>query len=119
VRPVLIALREAAAAYEVVVPDGRRVAVFPVEGGFHVVDALCPHGGAPLAGGRIRGGRVHCPWHWYAFDLGTGACRTAAQYRLGVHPVVERDGRWYADVGERPPARSWAERLRAHVRGEA
>lgn len=116
---MLIALQDADAPYEEVAPDGRRFAVFPTGDGFHVVDALCPHNGGPLVEGRIRGGRVHCPWHWYAFDLGTGACRTAAQYRLGVHPVVERDGRSYADVGERPPARSWAERLRAHARGEA
>jgi nitrite reductase/ring-hydroxylating ferredoxin subunit len=116
---VLIALRDAGGPYEVVAPDGRRFAVFPAEDGFHVVDALCPHNGGPLVEGRVREGRVHCPWHWYAFDLDTGACRTAAQVRLGVHPVVERDGRWYADVGKRPPVRSWAERLRAHARGEA
>jgi nitrite reductase/ring-hydroxylating ferredoxin subunit len=115
---MLLPLPEGDGPREVVAPDGRRFAVFPVDGGHHVTDALCPHNAGPLVEGRIRHGRVHCPWHWYAFNLETGACRTAAQYRLGVYPVVEHEGRPHADVGERPAARSWAERLRAHARGE-
>lgn len=115
----LIPLRASETPYEVVVPDGRRFAVFPTEDGFHVTDADCPHNAGPLVQGRIRDGRVHCPWHWYAFDLETGACRTAEQHRLGVYPVTERDGRSCADVGEKPAARSWSERLRAHARGES
>lgn len=98
--------------------DGRDFAVFVVDGRFRVTDALCPHNRGPLVDGRIHGGRVLCPWHWYQFDLDTGACLTAARHRLGVHPVLERDGLWFADVGGPPVRRSWAERLRAHARGE-
>ena len=115
---MLLPLGDGDGPREIVAPDGRRFAVLPGDGAVHVTDALCPHNGGPLAEGRVRNGRVHCPWHWYAFDLETGACRTAERYRLGVHPVVQRDGRWYADVGEAPVRRSWAERLRAHARGE-
>ncbi len=100
-------------------PDGRRFAVFPDAGGFRVTDAACPHNGGPLEQGWVRDGEtLVCPWHWYRFDLATGRCTTQAQYRLGVHPAVRRDGRWYADVGEPPAPRSWSERLRAHARGE-
>ena len=58
-----------------------------------------------------------CPWHWYRFDLDTGACATNPDYRLRTYPVLVRDGARYADVGEPPPSPSWSERLRAHARG--
>lgn len=99
--------------------DGRRFAVFAVEGGVRVTDAVCPHNQGPLEQGWLREGRVVvCPWHWYRFDLDTGECETAPQHRLGTYPVLERDGAWFADVGAPTPALSWAERLRAHARGD-
>ena len=58
-----------------------------------------------------------CPWHWYRFDLDSGACATSPRHRLAVHPVLRVDGAWFADVGEKPPTLSWSERLRAHARG--
>ena len=67
--------------------------------------------------GSATGTTLVCPWHWYRFDLDTGACATNSDYRLATYPIVERDGQWFADVGEPPVARSWAERLRAHARG--
>ncbi|MGI5132645.1 Rieske (2Fe-2S) protein [Pseudonocardia sp. CA-107938] len=112
-----------APAWTVRADDGRELAVFRVgdESGveFRVTDAVCPHNKGPLAQGWVRdGGTLVCPWHWYRFDLATGACATTPQYRLRTYPVVERDGRWFAEVGAPPVARSWAERLRAHARGE-
>lgn len=99
--------------------DGRRFAVFEVDGGYGVTDALCPHNGGPLEQGWLRDGRtVVCPWHWYRYDLDSGACETSPQHVLGVYPVVDLDGVPHADVGEPPVALSWAERLRAHARGE-
>lgn len=98
--------------------DGRRFAVFPIEGGFRVTDAECPHNRGPLAQGRIDGRTVVCPWHWYRFDLDSGQCATSPRHPLAVHPVVQRDGVWFADVGEKPAALSWSERLRAHARSE-
>lgn len=97
--------------------DGRAFAVFLVDGQPHVVDAACPHNKGPLDQGWVReGSTVTCPWHWYRYDLETGACLTTPELRLGVHPVVERDGELYADVGDPPRALSWSERLRAHAR---
>jgi nitrite reductase/ring-hydroxylating ferredoxin subunit len=96
--------------------DGRRFAVFPIDGGFRVTDAECPHNRGPLAQGRVDGRTLVCPWHWYRFDVDTGACSTSPQHVLGVHPVREIDGVTYADVGDPPRAMSWSERLRAHAR---
>lgn len=97
--------------------DGRRFVVLALSDGFRVVDARCPHNGGPLEQGWVRDGTtLTCPWHWYRFDLDTGACSTAPRYRLGVHPVHERDGVHYADVGEPARPLSWSERLSAHAR---
>lgn len=119
---MLVALGEAAGrtAWTVTSPDGREFAVFagPDAGSVRVTDAGCPHRGGPMVEGRVADGEVRCPWHWYRFDLATGACRTTDAHELGVYPVVERDGRWFADVGEPPAVLSWSERLRAHARGQ-
>ncbi len=100
------------------VHDGRTYAVFTVDGEVVVTDGTCPHKGGPLVEGVLREGAVVCPWHWYTFDLRTGQCRTANEVALHRHEIVDVDGRLHARV--RPPvAASWAERLRAHARGEA
>ncbi|MFN0280771.1 MAG: Rieske (2Fe-2S) protein [Kineosporiaceae bacterium] len=105
------------------VHEGHAYAVFTLEGGAGdrgrevvVTDGVCPHKGGPLAEGVLRDGAVVCPWHWYTFDLATGACRTADEVSLRRHPVVEVAGRLHARVSA-PVRRSWAEVLRAHARG--
>jgi nitrite reductase/ring-hydroxylating ferredoxin subunit len=108
-----------APAWTVRAGDGRVFAVFPIGGGFRVTDAVCPHNKGPLDQGWVREGTtLVCPWHWYRFDLDTGACATNSDYRLATYPVVERDGQWFADVGDPSVVRTWAERLRAHARGD-
>ena len=116
---MLVALGEPTGDARVVeADDGRRFAVFPVEGGFRVTDAECPHNRGPA--GRRAGSTAEtlvCPWHWYRFDLDTGRCATSPRHHLAVHPVVRVEGAWFADVGEKAVALSWSERLRAHARG--
>lgn len=119
---MLVPLGEAGGrtAWRVTAPDGRAFAVFAVAGRLHVTDAQCPHNKGPLVEGTIRDERtLVCPWHWFRFDLETGACANHHRYDLRVYPVVERDGAWYADVGDPPRPQSMAERLRAHARGES
>lgn len=53
--------------------DGKKVAVFNVDGAFYALDDECPHAGAPLSSGFVQGGKVGCPWHGADFDLRTGA----------------------------------------------
>jgi nitrite reductase/ring-hydroxylating ferredoxin subunit len=116
---MLVALGDPAGrtAWTVSSPDGREFAVFlPDAGSVRVTDAGCPHRGGPMVEGRVADGEVRCPWHWYRFDLDTGECRTTDAHHLAVYPVLERDGAWFADVGEPAPVLSWSERLRAHAR---
>lgn len=60
--------------------DGRKV--FHVEGvsvlvvrvgeGFRAVSNKCPHLGLPLAGGKVDGETITCPFHGSKFDLNSG-----------------------------------------------
>ncbi|HZT82202.1 MAG TPA: non-heme iron oxygenase ferredoxin subunit [Gemmataceae bacterium] len=53
--------------------NGRKIALFNVEGKFHAIDDTCPHRGAPLWEGELIGNEVTCPWHGARFDVTTGA----------------------------------------------
>lgn len=45
---------------------------FVVGGREVIVPERCPHKGAPLAEGTIKGMFLECPWHGATFDLRTG-----------------------------------------------
>jgi nitrite reductase/ring-hydroxylating ferredoxin subunit len=53
---------------------GRKVAVFNVDGVYHVISNECGHQGGPLGEGKLEGFSVTCPWHQWKFDVTTGHC---------------------------------------------
>jgi nitrite reductase (NADH) small subunit len=116
-RPELVPLERPAGQKQWSFSHGGRVfAVFLDGDELHVTDGACPHNGGPLAEGLVREGVVTCPWHWYAYELATGRCRTAAGYELRRYPVVEEGGLLYASIPPAEPVRSWSQILRAHAR---
>jgi len=68
--------------------DGRSIGVFNIRGRFYALRSSCPHQGAPLCLGIIKGmniatkpfeiyyGRedeiIKCPWHGWEFEIATG-----------------------------------------------
>ena len=52
--------------------NGRRVALFNLDGSFYAMDDVCTHRGAPLSEGEVMGKEVQCPWHGALFDIATG-----------------------------------------------
>lgn len=52
--------------------EGKRIALFKLEGEIYALDDACPHEGGPLSEGLIEGGAVECPWHQSRFDIKTG-----------------------------------------------
>lgn len=66
------------------------LAVFNLDGVFHVTDDRCTHGDASLADGEIDAeeGVVECPWHQGAFHIATGKpCGAPCTVALKVYPV--------------------------------
>jgi nitrite reductase/ring-hydroxylating ferredoxin subunit len=60
---------------------------------WYAIAPWCTHAGAPLDGGRIAGGKIHCPLHGAAFDLATGAALTPPAFRkIPIYPVRIVDG---------------------------
>lgn len=72
--------------------DGRELALYNVAGGFHAVENFCPHKGAPLADGELRGHAIECSWHGWLFDVRTGTCLNRNSQPLETYEVVVEDG---------------------------
>lgn len=61
--------------------DGLPVAIFNVEGEYYGISNRCIHKGGPLGEGVLHSDlptidedrkSLHCPWHYWEFDLETG-----------------------------------------------
>lgn len=86
---------------------GRSIGVFNVRGTFVAVRNVCPHEGAPVCLGPVRGttlasepgeyrwGRegeiLACPWHGWEFDLLTGKALADPRRHLQRYTVTVRD----------------------------
>ena len=55
--------------------DGTQIAVARLEGSEKIVafENRCPHVNGPIGLGKIAGNAVTCPWHFFRFDVETGA----------------------------------------------
>ena len=63
--------------------DGKVIALFALEGGYHAIDDTCPHRGGPLSEGPVEGEAVMCPWHGSTFNVKSGDVLTPPA-RTGV-----------------------------------
>jgi nitrite reductase/ring-hydroxylating ferredoxin subunit len=77
-----------------VVLQGRKIALFNLDGKFHALDDTCSHADASLSEGelRVEGCRctVECPEHGSQFDLQTGQALTLpATQPVKRYPVRE------------------------------
>ncbi len=77
--------------------DGHRIAIFRAAGGWHAIDAVCPHRGGPLADGIVCDSAVICPLHERRFDLRTGAALTTGD-GVAAHAVELRGERVYVTL---------------------
>lgn len=94
---------------------GRDHAVWrDADGALHAHPDRCPHRGMPLSLGVVRGDRLHCAYHGWAFD-GSGACRAIPAQAdlepprgvaLSTRAVQERDGVVWLDVDAEAPGSS-------------
>jgi nitrite reductase (NADH) small subunit len=52
--------------------QGRKIALFNLEGRYQAIDDACPHRGGPLSEGEVQGDVVTCPWHGATFKIPSG-----------------------------------------------
>ena len=52
--------------------EGKKIALFNVEGSFYAIDDSCTHRGGPLSQGFVEEKQVRCPWHGALFDVTNG-----------------------------------------------
>ncbi len=70
--------------------DGKKIALFNLEGSFYAIHDTCTHRGGPLSEGEIEGEQVTCPWHGAIFDIKSGevlgppAPKGVARYNVRV-----------------------------------
>ena len=68
--------------------QGKRIALFNLDGRFFALDNTCTHRGGPLAEGELSGHEVTCPWHGATFDVRTGeVVGPPAQQAVASYPV--------------------------------
>ena len=81
-------------------PGGHRLAVYNVDGEFHVTDDLCTHGQSSLSEeGMLNGRIVECGWHFGAFDVTTGeAIQMPCREPLKTWPVTVIGDSVYIDA---------------------
>lgn len=53
--------------------QGKKIALFNLEGRYYAIDNTCTHRGGPLSEGELEGDEVTCPWHGAKFKVTSGA----------------------------------------------
>lgn len=77
--------------------EGHPVLVLHHEGAVYAFDNICIHRKRELVKGAILNGKLVCPGHQWAFELGTGY-ESVKQECQPTHPVLIDDGRVFVDV---------------------
>ena len=72
--------------------NDKEVAIFNVDGTFHVIDNVCKHRGGPLGEGELEGDTVTCPWHAWQYNVKTGVCVTKEGITQDKYEVRVEDG---------------------------
>jgi nitrite reductase/ring-hydroxylating ferredoxin subunit len=70
-----------------------RLAVYNINGAFHVTDNVCTHAFALLTDGWLEDGVIECPLHGGRFVVATGQAITEpAEKALRTYPARVNDG---------------------------
>lgn len=97
---------------------GHAACVVNVDGTVRAVADACLHKQASLSGGRLDGGLIACPSHWWRYSPDDGRL-VGSDAALATYPAEVIDGEVVVVLP--PPVRtlSMREMLLAHARGEA
>ncbi|WP_161888601.1 Rieske (2Fe-2S) protein [Pontibacter russatus] len=83
--------------------DGRDICFAHTAAGFFAVADACPHMGRSLSHGTTNClNEVICPWHSYAYSLGSGRERDYRTRDAPIYPVEVRSDGVYIGIRQRP-----------------
>jgi nitrite reductase (NADH) small subunit len=83
--------------------QGKSLAVFRIDDRCFAINNICPHQGASLGKGRLKGFVVSCPWHHQQFDIRTGFGPDGGGYCVVNYDVQIDKGRVFVC----PQKRDW------------
>ena len=81
--------------------DGTQVAVTRIEDGGRILafENRCPHVNGPIGLGKLAGTTIVCPWHFFRFDIETGAAvGLESVMHLRVFKAVVEGGRVFVET---------------------
>jgi nitrite reductase/ring-hydroxylating ferredoxin subunit len=67
--------------------NGQELALFNIAGDFFAISNRCPHRGASLHDGYVKGDVVLCNWHCFDFNVKTGACSSVPELKAQTYEV--------------------------------
>src|SRR3989442_10470747 len=69
--------------------QGKKIALFNVDGKFHAIDNTCTHRGGPLSEGELERDEVTCPSHGAKLKVSTGEVLSPpAPHGVGSYKVL-------------------------------
>jgi nitrite reductase/ring-hydroxylating ferredoxin subunit len=87
----------------VTLPSGETAAVFRHEGAISATSNLCAHQNGPLGEGRVRDGRIICPWHGYEYCVRNGRAPAPFTEMIATYRVKIEQGQILIDPAANPP----------------
>lgn len=83
--------------------EGKTLALFRIDDRCFAINDICPHQGASLGKGRLKGFVVACPWHHQQFDIRTGFGPDGGGYCVVNYDVHVTNGQVFVC----PKKRDW------------
>lgn len=80
------------------------IALFRLSGSVYATSNVCPHQGASLVEGEIKGETVICPWHRWCFNIKDGISPLNPKLRIRTYPVKQEGDQIFILVPEEAPA---------------
>ena len=78
--------------------EGKQIALFNQDG-YHAMDDLCVHQDGSIAAGKLEGGIVECPLHFWHYNIKTGELTDYLKdVKLEIYSVETRDDGIYVDI---------------------
>jgi nitrite reductase/ring-hydroxylating ferredoxin subunit len=99
---------------KIVAVGGRSIGLIKTNGKIYAVRNVCPHKGAPICRGQVRGTMlpsepatfifglenqvVQCPWHGWEFSLEGGGRLCEGEAKLTLYPVIVQETSVFIDL---------------------